>query len=85
MAVLKHVIVQVLCQKKRFLHALTERFTKGPPRDEVLVAWGGASTGHGSSISRRCALAHPVPCYGSHPVQQRLSRKVQRQKATCRR
>ena len=40
-------------KKKRFLHVMAKRLTANRPKDEVAIGWGGASTGHGSCISRR--------------------------------
>lgn len=48
--------LQVEIQKQEVLAWLVKRFTRGLPKEQVMVGWGSASTGHNSCISGRCAF-----------------------------
>ena len=40
-------------KKQRYLHVMAKRLTGNRPKEEEVIGWGSASTGHGSCISRR--------------------------------
>ena len=40
-------------KKQRYMHVMAKRLVGSRPKEEVIIGWGGASTGHGSCISRR--------------------------------
>lgn len=49
------IMAQVNIQRKRVMAQIVRDLTGGLPREKVIVAFGAASIGHGSCISRRSA------------------------------
>ncbi len=48
---------QVYGQKQRTMAELQRAFTRGLPKERVIVGYGAATAGHGSPIPRRYTLA----------------------------